>query len=478
VISMCVHFANRSLPRSAANHREYGMPRTRVSSRASVAAVSCMTLGLMFVTSLSAQAQVGGIYIDAAGLLRQATDSSDEQLAVFRDRAVNDVGDNSVRNTSPLRKISLRRLIETIQQANGQALTSEVRYLAGLTRVQYVLFYPETRDVVLAGPAESWMQLATGEVVGRKSQRPVLHLDDLVIALRFAVDRNNPDGFIGCSIEPTEQGLRRLDALMRRRSSRIERGQVRQTINAMQQALGSHQVKFYGVPEDSVFALKLLAADYRLKRIALGHDTSPVKQVRNYLDLEMRRFRNGPQPQHRWWFVGKYEALRHSADQLAFEFVGSGLEVRTGPSQESAEAKGAVANRSARDFADQFTRHLPEIAARIPVFAELQNLVSLAVASQLIADRDASGVPSIDLRPLRADDVFRPAKRPVPQRVGSLAGSRLVRGKHWLISISGGVDFDPRQIAESANWQQERAGTLGRQHATQQPTSKKHWWWD
>ena len=471
---MCARFANRLLSRRAANQRESG--RLRTPSR--TWRVGGLIFGLLCLTSVPAQAQVGGIYIDAAGLLRHATDASDEQLAVFRDRALNDVGDDSVRDLSPLRKISLRRLIETIQHRRGAALTSEVRYLAGLSRVQYVLFYPETRDVVLAGPAESWVQLASGEVVGRNSQRPVLHLDDLVIALRFAVDRDNDDGFIGCSIEPTEQGLRRLETVMRQRSSRLQRGQVRQAIQTMRQALGAHQVKFYGVPKDSVFALKLLAADYRLKRIALGHDTSPVQQVRNYLDLESRRFRTGPQPQHRWWFVGKYDALRHSSDQLAFEFVGSGLEVRTGPSQEDAEAKPAVANRSAREFADQFTKHLPEMAARIPVFAELQNLVSLAVAAQLIADRDGSGAPGIDLRPLCTDSVFRPAKSPVPQKVESLAGSRLVRGKHWLIAISGGVDFDPRQIVKPANWQPERGGTLRQQHARQQSATKKHWWWD
>ena len=40
-------------------------------------------------------------------------------------------------------------------QAN-QPLPDEVKYLAGLQRVQYVFVDPETKDVILAGPAEGW----------------------------------------------------------------------------------------------------------------------------------------------------------------------------------------------------------------------------------------------------------------------------------------------------------------------------------
>ncbi|MEO1994139.1 MAG: hypothetical protein ABGZ17_02565, partial [Planctomycetaceae bacterium] len=161
-----------------------------------------------------------------------------------------------------------------------------------------------------------------------------------------------------------------------------------------------------------------------------------------------------------------------------FEFLGTGLEVRTASSQEDTQEKETVANRSAREFSDQFTRHLDEMAAEIPVFGELQNLVALAVAAQLIVDRGGAMDRCVNLRPLCDDEVFGPVKCRVPQWVGSLAGSRMVRGKHWLISISGGVDFDPRKIVEPANWKQERAGVLGQQLKSQQPTGKQVWWWD
>ena len=36
-------------------------------------------------------------------------------------------------------------------------LTDEMRYMAGLQRVRYVFYYPDSKDIVLAGPAEGWV---------------------------------------------------------------------------------------------------------------------------------------------------------------------------------------------------------------------------------------------------------------------------------------------------------------------------------
>ena len=38
--------------------------------------------------------------------------------------------------------------------AGGQPSDDDLKALAGLTSVQYVFYYPETKDIVIAGPAE------------------------------------------------------------------------------------------------------------------------------------------------------------------------------------------------------------------------------------------------------------------------------------------------------------------------------------
>ena len=58
-----------------------------------------------------------------------------------------------------------------------------MRHLAGLLRVRYVFYYPESKDIVLAGPAEGWVAHVSGRVVGITSGRPVsLQLQDLAVA--------------------------------------------------------------------------------------------------------------------------------------------------------------------------------------------------------------------------------------------------------------------------------------------------------
>ena len=95
--------------------------------------------------------------------------------------------------------------------AQGQyPTTPAMRYLAGLTRVRYVFFYPETKDIVIAGPAEGWGEDLSGRMVALESKRPVLELQDLVVALRAFSPSGERTGAILCSIDPTTEGLARM----------------------------------------------------------------------------------------------------------------------------------------------------------------------------------------------------------------------------------------------------------------------------
>ena len=64
--------------------------------------------------------------------------------------------------------ISLTRLEKAIaaKLAKVERIDEEMLNLAGLVRVQYVFVYPETKDIVIAGPAEGYMSDPTGRVIG------------------------------------------------------------------------------------------------------------------------------------------------------------------------------------------------------------------------------------------------------------------------------------------------------------------------
>ncbi len=72
--------------------------------------------------------------------------------------------DRNVARPSKLRKVSLTRLERELAKriAAGEGADEVMRNLAGLTRVQYVFCYPDSGDVVIAGPAEAWGASAVG----------------------------------------------------------------------------------------------------------------------------------------------------------------------------------------------------------------------------------------------------------------------------------------------------------------------------
>ncbi len=51
----------------------------------------------------------------------------------------------------------------------------------------------------------------------------------------------------------------------------------------LEKALGRQQVTFTGVPATSHFASVLVAADYRMKRLAMNFEPSPVRGMPSFL---------------------------------------------------------------------------------------------------------------------------------------------------------------------------------------------------
>ena len=138
-------------------------------------------------SSAYAQGQGNGVVVDADGVLRTRMFPDPtgmltrQRLAAAQAALVPDMA-----KPSKLRKVSLNRLeaVAAQQLASGQGLTDDMRYLAGLTRIRNVFFYPETGDIVIAGTAEGFMTNTAGRPVGIHTGRAVLELQDLVVAMR------------------------------------------------------------------------------------------------------------------------------------------------------------------------------------------------------------------------------------------------------------------------------------------------------
>ena len=436
----------------------------RISLITTVAAITVTLLGMT-----TASAQVGGIKIDATGLLqRAATNSNAPSIA--------DAPSDFAQRTAN-RKISLKRLEATITAhlKSETPLPDSIRYLAGLQRIDQVLLNPDQEDVLLVGPAAGWTRLPTGEIVDPQTHHPVLELDDLALAIRFATSSNKNTSFIGCSIDPTRDGLKRYARYLKRLSGSINAQRIPQLVKEMQRAMGPQDVRVFGVPADSRFACKLVAADYHLKRVAMGFDRPPVKGLINYVDLLAKANPSAVRRQHRFWFVAIHDGLSRSPDSRTWIFSGPCLAIRTaatGPGQDDDDRKASpIAERMATNLTSRFTA----LARHIPVFAELENLVRLTVATEIALHAPLpESTTRWQSRLLKDPEQFRRRTSHPPRRVPSLASIRKARGRNWVLSVSGGVQVEPPRIREKDVVRVDRRLRRSKHHST----TSNSWWWD
>src|SRR6185503_8909670 len=99
--------------------------------------------------------------------------------------------------------------------------TDDMRFLAGLTAITHVFYYPETKDIVIAGPAEGYMLDLSGRPVGIATGQSILELQDLVVALRAFPPGGGGLDVISVSIDPTKEGLAKMQQFLVKISGKV-----------------------------------------------------------------------------------------------------------------------------------------------------------------------------------------------------------------------------------------------------------------
>ncbi len=427
--------------------------------------------------------QQAGVRVDAQGILRvQTFRDTSGRTAKQRFQAAMTRLDPKLSKPNPMRKISLTRLEKAVakQIASGQPLTDEMKYLAGMLRVQYVFFYPETGDIVVAGPAEGFAQDASGRVRGLTSGRPVLQLEDLLVALRAYPPNDSRTNVIGVSIDPTPEGLQRMRNFLAQIGRQIQPGDTQRIASGLRQALGLQTVTIDGISSATHFAQVLVEADYRMKLIGIGLERPPVK-ITSYVSQAKPRnvARNALQ---RWYFTPDYKCLRVSKDDLALEMVGWGVKL-VGASelvQEGGERVGnAIVNKASEAFCQSFTKQYPRLANLEPVYAQLRNLIDISVAAAFIQTKDFYGQANWDLG-VFADEQKLPVETcEVPKKVES-AVNAIWKGNTLMTPIGGGVDIQPLKAVAKKNLLPDTDGKVEKTRNALQLTelSEGQWWWD
>lgn len=386
---------------------------------------------------------VGGISISADGVVSQPF-AKDFMLVrkAYLERIK--AQPEELKSATAMRMISLRAIEEAVAKSgadNTWNLPEEIQYLAGIQRIEFVFVYPEQNDIVLAGPGEGWKVDESGNMVGITTGRPVLRLEDLIVALRTV--ENARQGGISVSIDPTEEGRLALDraiASFKRYSPEV--------LDVIEKALGPQTISITGIPKTSRLARTLVASDYKMKRIAMKLDPSPVKGLGSYVDM-LRSPPKNMMP--RWWMACDYEPLAKSTDGLAWQLRGKGVKVLTedeiitnGKVTGSGKTSGA-----AQSWADKMTSKYDELSISEPVFGELRNVMDLCVISALIAKEDLLGKANLQLPTLTGTE-SKLGLEPwwnAPSTVSTQC-SVTHKGREFIITASGGVEINSWAIAD------------------------------
>ena len=435
------------------------------------------------------QAYPAGVYVDPTGTLSKLKVVENDQLDRIRQRARDRVGSQDWTSGSDLRMISLTRLEKAahVLAAQGKPIDPMMRNLGGMYEVKYLMTFPETGDIVIAGPAGPWKLDQENRPVNVENGKPVLQLDDLVVCLRNAWDNN---GKFGCSITPRKKNLAQTKAFLA--SSKLK---GKRWSKGIREALGQQDVEVVGIEPTTHAARVLVEADYRMKLLGMGLEKS-IPEVPSYFD-RVKLGADGSVPPMdvvRWWFTLNYDDITQNDDATMFTFNGTGVKVLSenefindqGDRIHTGKSQGPT-----KSFARDFTKHFDKLADKYPVYRQLKNVFDMALVSSLIRRQGLSGQVewhrTFFATPAEGDSGLHYQVRHdrIATQVNSVLNEKFVKVrkqrstvKHHLVGVSGGISYDVGQVL-TESVAKDKTGVLAQTGKVAKPTdSDTHWFWD
>ena len=438
-------------------------------------------LGMVgFVSEVHAQGNAG-VLVDSQGVLkRNMVNDPGGHLTRQRMAAARATFAGDIAKASDLRYVSLNRLEKVLsaQLDAKKPMSPDMVAMAGLTRVTHVFYLPESNDVVIAGPAEPWYETLDGNLLGLESQRPVIRLEDMVVALRAFPPSGGGARMIGCSIDPTKEGLARMQQFLANIGGRPPAASV--IVNGLRTSLGMQKVSVMGVPSQTRFAQVLVAADYRMKLIGIGLE-KPATRIPSYVSLA--RPSRSANAMVRWFFTPDYKCVRVAEDKHAMQLEGQGVKLIgadevVGPNGQRQQLAGKK-DLASQQFTKKFTEGYKELASKTPIFAELRNLIDLSIVAAFIQQNDLYGQASWNADLLMNKEQMQVEHRGAPKLVETTVNA-VWKGSRLMTPVGGGVTMHPRTALNSSNLLDADSAKLTamREEIKVEDLDPNQWWWD
>ncbi|MDR2643452.1 MAG: DUF1598 domain-containing protein [Planctomycetaceae bacterium] len=385
----------------------------------------------------------------------------------------------SVMVKSDLRFVSLKHLERAIEKSNG-VLNDEVRYLAGLTQIKYLFFFPDSKDIVIAGPAEGWYPGAEGMMVGRTTGKPICELQDLVVALRAFAPGKDAVDVIGCSIDPTSEGNANLQKFLR--NNHLDRNRINIFADGLRQSLGLQTIRVDGIPATTHAARVMVAADYRMKLIGIGIEKIPAGvNITTFIaktDLSTQQANK----LHRWYFMPDYKSVVMTADKTGIELVSEGVKLVTEEEVVDAmtgkrEVRSNAVDRASLEFTRSFTAQYPKLTKKILVYAQLKNLIDMFVCAAHIHEQDFYSKAEWSMEFLGDESKFTIQTYKLPKFALPAVNYKIRNGKIGF--PIGGVEIEPTVALSKENVKIENKNQISNiRNNIKIELQAGQWWWD
>ena len=470
--------------------------------RAQSTRIFALAIAAVFALSMSAFAQdgdgdvdinidtgTGGVEIDADHVLKTRTITADSKmLTAKRFKHAQSNLNNELKKVSKLRKVSLVRLEKEVARlkSEGKQVSDDIRYLAGLTRITHIFLYPEKNDIVIAGPAEGFFLNGENRVVGMDSGSATLHLEDLVAALRAFGPDGKRTSLISCSIDPTQDGLKRLQAAQLQIKAQFE-GRLTQITapvalhvgRTYYDALGYQTITINGVSDKTRFAQVLAEADYRMKLYGIGVEQPPVRMT-TFIQQAVPST-GGSGKLQRWYFQPDYDCVKVNKEGNAISLEGSGVKLVAADESVTAGGKRSVksgANVASRRFCASFTKEYDKLSAKATVFGELRNLIDMSITAAFIQKAGLYAKANWDMSTFSNEKKFPIEIYPAPEKVNPVVNAVVKRGQ-LMTPIGGGVSIQPRVALNSDKATLDTDGKIKAvRDSIEFDLADSQWWWD
>ena len=408
--------------------------------------VVCLCMATTFAQHADEFRSIGnGIDVDADGRVLPITKEKSDALGKMMANVLESPSENLNRKVTR-RTISLKKLdaqVRTIVE-QYEVLPDSIRYLGGLTSIDYIIAVPDENDLLLVGPAEGWQTDAAGNVVGKQTGLPVLALEDFLAALRLWNQPTVPRTLV-CSIEPAQESVARLTKLHQQFTD-INAQNADAYATALEEAYGENPITILGVSATSRFARILVAADFQMKRIALGLEPSRVRNIPSYVGLIST---SRPNISPRFWLVPEYATITHDSAKMTWQFGDLRIRVSSHTDyfspQRNLRATGA--DRAALTWCRNMEENYDALAKSQPVFGELRNNMRFALVAALIRQENLLQKSDCTLTILLDESKLKLVNYPEPKFV-SYRSIKTQSGFSTIVAC-GGIEINPQNTVQN-----------------------------